>query len=474
MGIMQAKKDPKIKLNLGPTQEAFVFSDALINTIDSSMGEGKTFAAVAAMVYHAKRNGKPIRCAIIRDTHENIKISTARSIKEILGRLAEFKNDFRELTIYSKPQVTVDLFGIDDPASLSKLQGSEFALIWLEEPAPMSDRSNAGLSEEVFSAALARCTRQSGCIPRLQITMNPADEEHWTYRRLITAPARDPDNPLVTNAVFHIPTGENHYLSERTRQSQRVAFQYNPALWTRYVEGKFAKVYRGKKVTTEYNPTIHLSKGPLEPHVGLVGFRCYDGWHDPACILGQITETGRIVILDALVGPDTDIRILIRTRIKPLLYSPRWKDRCRAWRDMGDVSMKTPDQSNINESAAKVVEEAFGSRFEGGPKQWETTERRMNDALTMLIKGAPAVIINPECSILHRALDGGWHYKIDQSGHRTKDVPEKDEFSHIGDCFANVTAILLPSEQRKTDPAKLERFKLKMKTRASSYVYQPT
>ncbi|MEM4721784.1 MAG: hypothetical protein QXT73_06985 [Candidatus Methanomethylicaceae archaeon] len=54
----------------------------------------------------------------------------------------------------------VDLFGIDDPASLSKLQGPEYALIWLEEPAPMADKANAGLSEEVFNAALVRATRQ--------------------------------------------------------------------------------------------------------------------------------------------------------------------------------------------------------------------------------------------------------------------------------------------------------------------------
>jgi hypothetical protein len=52
---MQAKRDSKLKFNSGPTQEAFVFSDALVNTIVSAIGEGKTLAAVVAMLHHAKR-----------------------------------------------------------------------------------------------------------------------------------------------------------------------------------------------------------------------------------------------------------------------------------------------------------------------------------------------------------------------------------------------------------------------------------
>lgn len=153
----------QLRFDLTPTQSAYVHSTAVVNLIYSNTGEGKTYASVVAMLAHAQRCGRPIRCAIVRDTHENIKTSTARSIMEMFEEtpfIYKFRNDYKQLTFFTHPRVDVDLFGIDDPASLSKLQGPEYALIWLEEPAPMADKANAGLSEEVFNAALVRATRQ--------------------------------------------------------------------------------------------------------------------------------------------------------------------------------------------------------------------------------------------------------------------------------------------------------------------------
>lgn len=213
-----------VKFDLSPTQTEYVFSNATVNVLVGNTGEGKTHASVVAMPYHAARCGRPIRAAIVRDTHENIKTSTARSIQDVFiddPGYIRFRNDFRQLTIKSDPPVEADLFGIDDLGSLSKLQGPEYALIWLEEPAPMADKVNAGLKEEVFNAALVRAARQRGTIPRVQVSMNPADEEHWTYKRFIEAPDVDPELPLITKRVWFIKYGENRYVSEESRQAVR-------------------------------------------------------------------------------------------------------------------------------------------------------------------------------------------------------------------------------------------------------------
>ena len=265
--------DVDLTFNLSPTQRDFVMSEAVINAIISNTGEGKTFASVVAMIVHAQRCGCPILCAIVRDTHENITTSTARSIDKVFKDypgILHWSDDYKKLTIDSNPRVTVDLFGIDDPASLSKLQGPEYALIWLEEPAPMADRSNAGLSEEVFNAGLVRALRQTleHHHGRLQISMNPADEDHWTYRRLIEAPAVDPENPMITKRVFQVAYGENVHVPEISRQAVKAAYKDDPASYARYVLGQFASVYRGVKVTPQYNRSRHLSPCPLEPAPG--------------------------------------------------------------------------------------------------------------------------------------------------------------------------------------------------------------
>jgi hypothetical protein len=103
-----AKK--KLNFALTPTQLSFVESDAVVNTIIGSMGDGKTYASIAAIIRHAQRCGRPIWAAIIRDTLENIKNSTVQSFLDAFSdwpHLLKFKDEFKKLTIFSSPRVLV-------------------------------------------------------------------------------------------------------------------------------------------------------------------------------------------------------------------------------------------------------------------------------------------------------------------------------------------------------------------------------
>jgi len=445
-------------------------SDAVVNVLYSSQGEGKTFACIVAMMAHAQRNGRQIRCAIIRDTHENIKLSTARSIIDALPlNLYRFKNDYKELHIYSNPPILADLFGIDDLGSLGKLQGSEYALIWLEEPAPMSDRANAGLPEEVFNAALVRCARQKGTTPRLQVSMNPADQDHWTYRRFFEEPDIDPNNPLITKAVFTITYGDNIHLDEISRQAVKVAYKDDPASYARYVQNKFVPLVRGKHVTPYYGTGQYTSEQPLMPATGIEGFRAWDGWMNPVCLLGQILHNGRLVFIDTLRGTNCDVRILINDKVLPMLNSPRWKGKCKSWRDAGDRTMRIPDQSNINESAARVIEKTFDTYFEGGPAHWTHMKRGIDHAFGTNIAGKTSFVVNQENRWLDKALSGGWHFKTDNSGKVVGDIPAKTEESHVGDAFANAVNVLMPTAALRTKKEVITKMHNLTRARAKSY-----
>jgi intein/homing endonuclease len=436
-----------------------------------------TFAAIIDCMTHARNQGVPIRGAIVRDTHQNIKTSTVPSIEKVLlpnfgPKSYLFKDDFKLLTIFSNPRVVLDLFGIDDPTSLGKLQGPEYAWIMLEEPAPIAGagRTNAGLSEDVFNAALVRCTRQEGTVGRLVVTMNPADEDHWTYRRFFEDPAVDPDNPLITRKVFRIKPGENIHVSELSRQAVRSAYKNDPASFLRYAKGEFAPVYRGKKVTPEFDPKGHVHESPLVPAQGLVGFRMWDGYSNPCVHMGQITQTGRAVFIDTHMVENSDIRVLIETKVLPSMGSPKWKDKCKSWRDIGDISMMTPDQSNKQESAGKVVETQLHTVFERGPSRWEIMKIGLGHALRLKNEiGLHMVVINPEDRQLIKALDGAWSYKTDPSGNITSTIPQKDKWSHIGDAFANGVNVLFPSNEIKVDKEKFKKQRQQMIERAQSY-----
>lgn len=441
--------------DLSPTQSAFVHdATAHIVIFIGAMGEGKTYAGVIAMIAHAHRCGKPIRCAIIRDTHQNIKTSTVPSIREILGTRAVFSQDSKKLT-YSNGRRRIfeaDLFGIDDPAAIQKLQGPEYSLIWLEEPAPILDRANAGLSRDVLDMAIARSARQKGTAMRVQITQNPADEDHWTAE-LAKSPDvyyRDEESGVeIRKRVYRAKYGENKYLNAHTRAANKAAFQNDPGKFARYVKGVEAPVNIGKRVLENYNPDIHFldDDAPVIPEAP--GFRWYDAWHHPVCIVGQFLPPGRVVIHAALQGDGIAMKELILEQVRPFLSRGKWS-LVQNWRDIGDPTMATPDQSTVSNSTAKTVEQELKTRFERGPVRWEHRYDPTRTALSrMASDGKPLVTVTRGAYNLHRALNGGWHWKTDNSGRPIGAGPVKDRAGDLGDAFCYGVAVTFPSRERE-------------------------
>jgi len=82
----------------------------------------------------------------------------------------------------------------------------------------------------------------------------------------------------------------------------------------------------------------------------------------------------------------------------------------------------------------------------------------------------PAILVNKDLRIVERALSGGWHYAIDNSGNIKRDIPEKDQFSHIGDCFANLVSVLLPMRMQPRDMTTQREQTAKVRRRITSYV----
>lgn len=473
----------KLEYRFSPTVLDFIHSEKAITILIAPLGEGKTYGCIGAMIAHQQRCGQPIRCAIVRDTLENIKLSIVPSIQEFFEKypsLYRFKNEFKELTIFDGPnRIDVDLFGIDDPASLGKLQGSSaYSLIWLNEPAPIADKANAGLSEEVYNVAVIRALRRKGTPGRLLVDMNPADEEHWTYRRFIEEADIDPRFPLVQKQVWHVPYGENKELGQDARQAAMKMYENDASAYERYVLGKFAAIYRGEKVTPQYKQERHLCPSVLIPAKGLESFAFFDSWHTPACVLGQKTTTGRLIFIDTLRLENSDIRTLINTLVIPLIVSPKWKGKPSWWRIGGDFTMLQHDQSNRNESAAKVVEKSFRDFlripnlfFEPGPSKWETMKRHIASALQGSdYRGEPLVLLSHDNKLLDKGLRGAWHFKTDNSGNIHKSVkPEKDIHSHACDAWGNAVSVMLPTAMARANLQAYRQAAAKSRSRAETY-----
>jgi hypothetical protein len=438
----------KIEFNLSPTQYDFVESQAEVVALIGPQGEGKTFAGGARVIRWASSRPKdrPLRGCLIRDKGTNIRDHTIPSLLKAFGHLTKIKPLSSSSWKWIGPKLETTMFGIDSLSDLSRLQGPEWDFIWLEEPAPIIGGASSGLSEEVFTIGYSRM-RGGNSKKWLQVTMNPADEEHWTYRYFET-------DPLPSTEVFHIPYQENVYLSEADRQRVVAAFRDRPDLAARYVRGEWGSVQVGEAVTPEYQENTHRSKYNLDPLPIAEAMRWWDGWHNPTCIFVQRTPRGKILVLDTLRGENMGIRQLIRTQVKPLIQ--RRYARITQWRDIGDETMKTPDQSDTSVTAAGVIDEELGARFEPCSNAWEPRREAMKTLLNMMIDGEPMLQISRHEKILHQALRGGWHYLKTPTG-VVRDKPVKNIHSHPGDAFSYGAVTLLPWKPQIKLPSQAHR-----------------
>lgn len=473
-----------VQLNwtLTPTQSAYAMSEAIINGIDGPMGPGKSYASAVALAIHAKRNLDTVgidvlHAYVLRDTLENLKKSPIPTIEKAYGPLLELKNQSKEGYIYTNPLIHLEFIGLADGGDLSKLQGPEVGLIWLEECCPIADvrRYNAGIAEEVFNIALVRATRQEDIIPRLQCSTNPGDEDHWYYKRIVEPlDGADPETPLITKRRFYMDPDnplDMYYLKEISKQAAMVAWKHDDAMYQRMVKGQWSTVYRGKKVAANFNRDWHVAKEVLAPVPGFPAFRWYDSWGEPRCVMGQQFPNGQVRIY-YVIDDHNDIRALCQ-KVRVEMNHPRWKNiQIPEWRDIGDATMTRHDQSNRMESASKYVEEFFGTTFEPGSARWDTGLKLAVSAAfgTTTSDGQPCVLINPESRNLVAGFNGRWHYPTDAQGQiKPGSAPVKDAASHACDACANGFSVMTPWERYRPAVVDLQKRRAEMKKRARAY-----
>ena len=436
-------------IKLTPTQDDFCMSDAEVIAMVGGQGEGKTYAGAARFLRLASTRPRtlgPLRAVILRDTGPNIQDHTIPSILRAFGRISTIKAQRTGGWLWTAPGLWCQLFGIDDLTALSRLQGWEGDAGWLEEPAPIIDGPSAGLSEEVFTVLYGRLLSRPGK-KTLQITMNPSDKRHWTYRLLASHAEADLAQYREIRSVMqvlHIPSGENPIPTPEERARMARPYAGRPDLLARYVKGEWGSVKTGEPVCPEYRESLHRSRQTLDPLPGTPCLRGWDGWHHPACVILQRRPSGQVVALDTLYEPGLGVRQLIEGHLRPLL-AERYRG-VTAWEDCGDQTMQTPNQSSTAVSAASEIQDLLGTTFipiGNAERDWKARLEAMRTLLTQLVGGEGMLQLSAQENRLHEALSGDWKYFKSRSG-VVSDRPVKAvDASHVGDAFSYAARHLL-------------------------------
>ena len=435
-----------VQITPSPTQLAFAECPAREVAILGPRGEGKTESGILGLTMHALRQPahlRPIPGALVRDTWKNLRRTTLTSLLEPRpgsigaaiqpylvvsdgGRLIEFPGHWR-----------LECFGIDSLSDINRFQSMNLGTLWFEEPAPAATVDiGHGLLERAWAVGLT--SLKYPCQTRAQITANYPDEDHWIAKRFGVG---HPDRVLI-----RIPRGENAHIPAQFRRDMAEALKDNPSMLKRLVLGEFGTIHEGVPVVPNYSDERHVAEFPLTPNPLLPAIRGWDFGLNPSLVISQISPLGQLQILDGWEMSNMGIRQFIQGVVAPILMSPRYAA-IKTWRDIGDPSGYSREQSDATMSAAGVLNTLLKTSMESAPKDWPSRRDSLRILFERMVGQAePMCLVSPQITALRRALRGGWHYVEHHSG-QLSDLPRKSPGSHIGDALGYIAAVLLPDAE---------------------------
>lgn len=434
-----------------PTLKRFMDSKSFISAVVGPFGSGKSSACLFKPIKMAKAAGMTkIRGGIVRNTYTQLRDTTLKTVKDWLPP-ADFgtllggeKGPWNYYLNIGGMEIELMFRALDRPDHVDNLLSLELTYAWLNEfreiPMVIYDAMQGRV--KAFPSA-----KDGGCAwGGIVMDSNPYDEGS-PWERLLEGEDK-PDNV----ELFRQPSGLS------ADAENRPYWRGGPDYYTNLAKGKdknFVKVYiegrngyiaDGEPVTPEYDEQIHRSSRNLDPIPTARGIRFWDAGHNPTCILAQIHPiSGRLIVLDTLVGENMGMRQLVRGLVKPLL-SARYA-KVKSWLDTGDPAAVTRDQSNTETSPAKVIETELGTKYIPGVTDWETRRQAIKDVLTSM----PLLLLSRHERVLHEALRGGWKYQKTTDGRTVKDAPVKNIHSHPADAISQGLPVALGKKGRSDD-----------------------
>lgn len=424
--------------NPSPTQNAFIIDDGFVNLIIGPIGSGKTLASIIKwhkLIYEQEPSDDGIRytrTVVVRNTSVELRDTTIKSFEDWFGDYLKF--NWGNLTAtYEHDDVKAEILfrALDKPTDMKKLLSLEITYAYMNELRE--------LPREAIENVVSRLGRYpakskgSGATKsQCWADSNACDNENWMYKKFfedkpigwkvfLQPPAVDNDgnvNPDAEN-LDNLPSG--YYSTQIAGNSQD---------WIDVMcKVKFIPLQIGKPVYPEYNDRVHCfdSEKVGKPSRELPLICGADNGRWSGFVIGQKDTLGRIVLFDELssedIGAEEFGRIIVdymKTNYdgyKHIIYlDPACNIRSQLddkthlliWRNLGLHCAL----SNTNSPSITV----------------EAVKKKLNS----FVQGKPSLSITDKCKSLRKGLNGGYQYRrINQSGERYSEKPDKGKYSHI-------------------------------------------
>ena len=450
----------------GEVLKTFMKDDTFFRGIRGPVGSGKSVGCCVEVFRRAlgQKKGpdgiRKSRWAIIRNTNPQLRTTT---IKTWLDWFPE--NDWGKF-IWSVPYThhikkgDIDLevlfLALDRPEDVKKLLSLELTGIWINE------------AREIPKSIIDACTMRVGRFPSMRdggpswtgviADTNAPEEDHWWPIMSGEVPIPDhipreqakmlvkPDNWRF----FTQPSGmvevkneegeiDNYAHNPKAENRKNMMQSYYPNLiqgktksWIDvYVMNKLGHIQDGKPVYQMFAPDVHVAKEEIPGAAGSPVYVGVDFGLTPAATIGQKIR-GRWLIQSEIVAVDMGI-----VRFAEVLRT-ELSSRFSACGDVYIYGDPAGDfRAQTDESTPFQILRGAGLRaFPTHSNSVDLRLEAVSSLLTKMVEGKPAFIVDRRCPMLIKGFEGGYSYKrMEVSGERYADKPDKNMFSHVHDSL---------------------------------------
>lgn len=433
-----------------PTCEDFIRDyiphELFYNFIVGPYGSGKTSAILFKLAFLASlQEPSPLdgirrtRAVIVRNTGNQLNDTTIPSwniwFKDgIAGHWKATPKTF--ILRFADVECEVLFRPLDTPDDVSRVLSLEVTFAILDE--------FVEIPKEIVEALSGRCGRYPSKVEGVGATnwgmwgaSNPGEEDNWWYSFLgVEDPTLRPEN--VT--YYHQPSGLSQEAENLENLPGGRGYYENLAkgkstAWVKqFIDAEWGYTIAGKPVVPTFNREIHGSRAPLkfDPYLPVV--IGYDPGMNSALLFGQQDLYGRLHVLSEMVLSGYGAERMATDRLVPFIKA-RFPNADVVIAPDPAANSRTP----TNESTVVDVLKSHKYR-----KYWTVEIDDTNllgprlEAIehftTRLTEKGPALVIDPSCRALTRALSGGWRYETTKKD-TEKLHPEKNVHSHPGDGF---------------------------------------
>ena len=433
-----------------PTIRKFWNADSFQRMLLGAFGSGKSSGCVQEIVRRAcnqlpnNMGVRRTRWAIIRNSYPQLRDTTIRTVLDWYptpdwGRYSEMNHNY-SMQWMLEDDTTVEcelLFrALDRPDQVSNLLSLELTGAWVNEAREVPRQIWDALQGRVgrFPSFREEGSTWFGVIG----DSNPPDDDHWIYRMF---EEERPDNA----AIFKQPSGR----SEEAENLPNLPPDYYKNLAAGkgddfikvYIDGEYGFVKEGTPVFPEYSDHVHCKE--FEVVKGLPIYRGWDFGLSPACVFTQLMPNGQWRIFDEVIATRMGARAMGEQVIQHtnVTYPDTLIDG-----DYGDPAGRTPGEAD--EKTCFQILQGQGIDIEAGEQNVERRLDAVRSRFNRMVDGAPSILIHPRAKTIRKAFRGGYKYRrLQVSGERYTDKPDKDAFSHPMDALQYVATRLFNVDQ---------------------------